>query len=334
MNGRLADLQQIIDWLAPDGPVVASWQALLSVVRVVLPLLVLAWLMAHAEPWLDRWLCRMRVARSSSGSTKPIRPLPQLFHLDEIANGDLCDVRLAQLGHGTFVLKIPRIEGADALLRKEQRVLEELTNTSGHNLSCRYFPQPAGLFSDGRRLVGAFRWQPGLLTAEQVLAQRPQGLEGQDLVWIFHRILEALAYVHRRGWVHGAVLPPHLLLHVKSHHPVLIDWIHAERIHSRLRLAPERFQAWYPPECHSRGPATPATDIYLAAKTTVYLAGGEPVSGRLPRHMPMELQQLIGRCLGELAAARPRDAGELGAEVNILLKRLYGAPHFHELVLT
>jgi hypothetical protein len=74
----------------------------------------------------------------------------------------------------------------------------------------------------GGSLPGAkvilLRWADGFVhTFEDVRRAYPRGIEPRPSIWIWRRILELLAFVHASGFVHGAVLPPHLLIEQGEH---------------------------------------------------------------------------------------------------------------------
>ncbi len=248
-----------------------------------------------------------------------------------VASGDWCDVHRASSGGEDFLLKIPRRLGGNNLLAKEREVLEQLNERSGTDLYARYFPAPRETFRDGERRINVFAWREGYFTAEQIRARYPAGLPGHHLAWAFRRILEALGYVHQQGWIHGAVLPPHLLFHAQEHGLQLVDWIHAQRRGLVVDLVPDRFKAWYPGECRRKLGAVPATDIYLAAKSLVYLSGGDPIQGTFPATVPDRLQRFWTGCLLESPAMRPQDAWKLYDEFSELLEDLYGPPRYYPL---
>lgn len=249
----------------------------------------------------------------------------------KLASGDLCDVHCAVSEGREYVLKIPRVTGQNSLLAKEGHVLEQLIEQSDGDLYGEYFPWPADTFLIDRQRVNAFEWREGFYTAEQILQHHPQGLDGRHLAWMFKRTLEALGYAHNKAWIHGAVLPPHLMFHAKNHGLQLVGWIHAERLNRPLRIAPERFKSWYPPECRGIRPATPSTDIYLAAKSMVFLAGGDPHGTAIPTRIPVEIRRFLRGCLLESPGMRPQDAWQLHDEFTELLEGLYGPPQYHHL---
>jgi hypothetical protein len=248
----------------------------------------------------------------------------------KLAAGDLCDVHLAAGGDDRFVIKIPRVDDrlARSLLNKEMAILWELTHRVGNDHYRLYFPRPEELIAanDGSSRANVFAWRDGFFTAGEIVTRYPEGLDGRHLAWMFKRILAALGFVHRQGWIHGAVTPPHLLFHAEEHGLQLIDWIHAVRPGEPIPLVPAEFKEWYPSE--SRIAAEPASDIYLAAKSMVHLAGGDASRNTIPDHVPRPMRLFLEACLLASPRMRPRDAWELHAEFDELLGELYGSPQY------
>src|SRR5262249_35709640 len=102
----------------------------------------------------------------------------------------------------------------------------------------------------------------------------------------------------------------------------------------RIRTVPTRYKSWYPHEVLNKQPAGPATDLFLAARCIVYLAGGDPVTNGMPEAVPLPLKRFLSTCLLESAGMRPDDAWALQEEFDALLGQLYGPPKFHELSMT
>jgi hypothetical protein len=251
-----------------------------------------------------------------------------------LGSGDLCDVHAGLRGRDRVVVKVPTVDGQDGLLAKERDVLAELRAQAGSGAVAKYLPEPVESSVLGGRRVNVFRWREGFRTAEEIRARYPGGLDGRHLGWMFNRTLEVLGFVHRAGWVHGAVLPPHLLFHPEEHGLLLVDWIHAERANTAIRLVPDRYADWYPPECRRREPASPSTDLYLAAKSMIFLAGGDPVRGVVPKSVPAEIRRFLEACLLDSPRMRAQDAWQLRDEFARVLEGVYGPPKFMPLTLS
>jgi hypothetical protein len=260
--------------------------------------------------------------------------------LERIAVGDVADVHLARgdgtRGDGTdYVLKVARIPEAAHHLETEREALAGLLQAAGDCHYRHYFPTLAESFPVRDRFpkrVNVYLHRPGLFTLEQVHGRHP-ALGSRHLAWIFKRLLTALGFAHRCGRIHGAVVPAHVLIHAESHGLLLVGWGHSVREGQLLRTGPARYLDWYPPEVRRHEPAGPATDIYLAARCLVELAGGDPAAGRMPDSVPAALAAFVRSCLLEGPRMRPDDAWGLLDELDELLRDLYGPPRYHRLVM-
>jgi hypothetical protein len=260
-----------------------------------------------------------------------------------LAVGDVADVHLARAGcdPGTaaepfYALKVSRIPGGDAFLDNERRALASLLTAADDTTYRKYLPDLAESFKafDGfPKRVHVFRYEPGFYTLEQVHEQHP-ALDGRHLAWVFNRLLTVLGFSHGQGIVHGAVLPCHVLIHAANHGLRLVGWGQSVETARPVNAISTRYKDWYPPEVLNKQPASPATDLFLAARCLIYLAGGDPVRDRMPDAVPAPVQRFVKACLLEGARMRPHDAWELLEEFGELLRRLYGPPTFHELTMT
>ena len=70
--------------------------------------------------------------------------------------------------------------------------------------------------------------------------------DARHLAWIFKRMLAVIGFAQTCGLVHGAVLPPHVMLHAENHGLQLLDLIHAVRIGAGLTFIPTAYRDWYP----------------------------------------------------------------------------------------
>lgn len=254
------------------------------------------------------------------------------FHLTaSLGSGDVSDVYSAADGGRKRVVKIAKSSEAGHHLRREFQILRTLTENNPSSSHLRYLPRPVECDESDERTVSIYERGTGDYTASQLRERFPRGLDGRHVAWMFNRMLEVLGFVHEQGWIHGAVLPSHLLFDTESHGLELLGWTHAVRIGCPIEFAPSGFIDWYPEECRVREPATPSVDIFLAAKCAVFLAGGDPVRGAMPDSLPKLLRGFLKSCLLESVRMRPQDAWKLHAEFKGLLERVYGPPQFHPL---
>lgn len=325
--------------MLPIIPCVAANDVWLNAAWTLGCLLVMALVIAAIEDHIPRFWKR------ELADNEPISPQkkfdPNVRHIisrkrtyevsPAFALGDLCEIHRAKSGNAEYLLKITRVSGGEQLLAKEFSLLELLQKQSGEHVYSEYFPKPVESFRHKKQHINAYTFNEGYYTAEQILDRHHKGLDGKHLGWMFNRVLEALGFVHQQGWIHGAVLPPHLLFHAENHGLILAGWIHAEKANTQIKVVPERYKDWYPPECKKKHPATPSVDMYLAAKSLIYLAGGDPVSNSLPEHIPPKMARFIKGCLLESPSMRSQSAWEVRQEFGQILEALYGPPAFHVL---
>jgi hypothetical protein len=253
-----------------------------------------------------------------------------------LAVGDAADVHLAAAGESLYTLKASRIPEGRLLLEREHKVLASLLTTAGDTTYHKYLPTLAESFPVSDRFakrINVFLHEPGFFSLEQVHEQHP-ALDGRHLAWVFKRLLTVLGFCHGRGTLHGAVLPCHVMLHAANHGLQLVGWGQSAPAGQPLAAVSTRYRDWYPPEVWKKQPATPATDLFLAARCLVYLAGGDPVADRMPDAVPVLMQRFVRTCLLHGVRMRPDDAWKLHDEFDELLRGLYGPPKFHSLIMT
>jgi hypothetical protein len=283
---------------------------------------------------LTRWL---DLAEAAAALRTIVSPLRRYTLVKQLAAGDLADIHLASAGGHEFILKITRPIAGNPLLVAEARRLKALAGHSGDRRYREYIPRLVESFAlpgaDGSRQVNVFAHRPGFFTLEDIRRRYSAGLDARHLAWVFKRLLAVLGFAHACDLIHAAVLPPHVMIHAENHGLQLLDWIHAVPIGGTLDFVPAAYRDWYPPEALDREAAGPATDIYLAAKCLIYLAGGDPVAERWPESVPESMRRFIATCLYPAPRMRPQDAWKLHEEFDELLERLFGAPKYHRLVM-
>jgi len=258
-----------------------------------------------------------------------------------VISGDVADLHFATDesdadGETRYLLKVARGPEGNAHLDAERRALTTLQRAAGNSTYRKYLPALIDSFAtSGRRRhrINVFRWDSGFHTLEQVHEQHP-ALDGRHLAWIFNRLLTVLGFCRRQRIVHGAVLPCHVLIDAASHGLRLVGWGRSVAAGRRLGTVPARYRDWYPAEVRRHRPVGPATDLYLAARCVVHLAGGDPRTDQMPDAVPPPMRRFFRTCLLESAAMRPRDAWALLDDFDRLLRTLYGPPKFYPLFLT
>jgi hypothetical protein len=125
-----------------------------------------------------------------------------------------------------------------------------------------------------------------------------------------------------------------VLIWPADHNGMLIDWCYSVAIGQPLRAICPPYAADYPPEVAARQPATPATDIYLAARCMVRLLGGAGDTGTLPAAVPAPLRALLNACLIPAPHRRPSDAWQVFEDLQHILRERYGPPAFRPFPLS
>lgn len=196
-----------------------------------------------------------------------------------------------------------------------------------------YFPEPVESMmvrdpsTKVNRRANVTAMLDGFFTLAEVMAAYPNGVPPKDMAWMWRRVLVALGAAHQAGVIHGAVLPEHILIHPEQHGVVLVGWSAAVEDGGTISLLSSEYRDWYPPEVLGKKPASPETDIYLAARSFIALSGGME-GGLLPKAMRAHFRA----CLLP-QAQRPGDAWETKDSFTDVLERLYGPRKFRPFVM-
>ncbi len=190
----------------------------------------------------------------------------------------------------------------------------------------------------------------GFYNVNEIRKRIPSGIDGRTFVWMWKRLLLMLDWVHHGGLIHGAVLPPHVLFYPdndgkgrdpRKHSVRLIDWCYSIQMTPSHHIYGTRLEAWeriykayYPPEVFNKALAsTPKVDLYMAAKTMIYLLGGEPENNHIPKHIPDSLAMLLYPCLEKHPNKRPNDIVTYFGIVRAAAEKEYGEPKWHDFML-
>ena len=125
------------------------------------------------------------------------------------------------------------------------------------------------------------------LTLDNLLCERPMGLPWEELHGIVLPLLDALAYSHARGVLHGDIKPSNVMLSEEGVR--LFDFGLGQAKKGILpglpHLSRERFNGWTPgyaaPELLEGQALSASADVYGMACVIYELAGGKPSFRRL-----------------------------------------------------
>lgn len=182
-----------------------------------------------------------------------------------------------------------------------------------------------------RRQTTVLALLEGFYSLEVVRERCGGAVRALHVAWMWRRLLWTLGSAHDAGVVHGAVLPPHVMILPEQHGLTLVDWCYASLsdtgTYAPLTAIVDQYRDWYPPEVFAKASPSPATDLYLAAMTMVWLLGGEPKTATMPQSVPKQLRAFFKGCLLQSQAMRPQNAWLLLQEFDELLETM-GGPFF------
>lgn len=240
-----------------------------------------------------------------------------------LARGDISNIYAADIerAHVRGAWKVARHPRDNDLLDTEARVLRSLAAGADPRYAA-YVPRLVDAVVHRDSTTGAERHGTLLerLDGFVSLAQLGTGwVDPRDAAWIWRRLLVAIGFAHRNGFIHGAILPEHVLIEPVLHGLVLIDWCYAVEDGDRIcAMVPAR-ETFYPSEVRAKQAAVAATDIYMATRVLTHLLG---------TGMPPAMRAFADGCCSTNPAARPDDAWALKDEFDGLLERLYGERRF------
>ncbi|MHC8408632.1 serine/threonine-protein kinase [Pseudomonas sp. Hz4] len=163
------------------------------------------------------------------------------------------------------------------------------------------------------------------LTLDKLLCERPLGLPWKELRDIALPLLDALAFAHARGVLHGDMKPSNVMLSEEGVRLFDFGLGQAEEgiLPGLPHLSRHRFNAWSPgyaaPELLEGQPLSASADVYGVACVLYELAGGKHPFRRLPSteardgHLERELhapRNLPRHCWPALRTALAFDAAD------------------------
>ena len=290
--------------------------------------------------------CGLDDVLTAAGDTAPIdiRTPKHVYRvLDRIAYGDLANVYRCRFPVNARevegIIKIARDWRTNQPLRNEARVLDQLHAADRELRFAPFLPGVEESFSycqdtpsEARqatvlRLHGSIRSVDELYTLEEVRRCYPHGVDARDMAWIWRRLLTIVGFAHANHMVHGAVLPPHVVIEPREHKLLLVDWSNAVRRGEPLQTIAGSYRPWYAAGVARPGrSATALLDVSLAARCMIDLVGGEAIHLRFPREFPPALVAYFNRCFTGAV-----DAWRLLDDFDRLIEALWGKRQFRVL---
>lgn len=253
-----------------------------------------------------------------------------------IAHGDVADLyRTRSEPGGKTVLKVARHPKDADLMTAEAKALKQLRRKGSDETLHPYVPkllETIRIKQDSiRRRANVTEQLLGFYNLEQVHQEYPGGVNPLDMTWMWRRLLVAIGFAHEQQLIHGAVLPNHVMILPEKHGLVLVDWCYSVSFETEeppaIKAVSTAYRDWYPKEVISKQSPSVGTDIDMAAKTMVYLLGGDPVTMWMPMSVPKAFRAFFRGCVASNQNARPQNAWALLGEFDGLLEGL-GAPYY------
>jgi serine/threonine protein kinase len=267
----------------------------------------------------------------------------------KITVGSLCNIYRCEFAregaNRTGVFKIARDWRSNAAVVNEARVLRKLAAIDTEGKFLPFIPTVVesattrGTPAEPGRQWNALDYDPAitspddLFTLAEVRAAHPNGLDPRDVAWMWRRLLHVLDFVHTNRLVHGAVLPPHVLIEPVEHKLVLIDWCFAGEAAGSAEPATDAagFADWFVRDGVRRRKSI-TTDIATAARSMIYLLGSDDGDVERIPDLDPAIRRHFGRCMsGPLSG--PATAGQILGEFDHLIEVLWGPRQFRPLTM-
>lgn len=171
-------------------------------------------------------------------------------------------------------------------------------------------------------------------------------IDGRTLAWMWKRTIALCDWIHTSGYIHGALLPPHIMFYPdndggttrdkRKHSIRLVGWANSIDMKSKTRLSviEPNWKSLYAPEILAKSKLGPSTDLYMGAKTLIYLSGGLFSKRGSPLKfnnttISLPLQKSLLACIAEKPEDRPQSAAKHHEKLTQALLKEYGPPKWH-----
>ncbi|AEW00110.1 hypothetical protein A4D02_28750 [Niastella koreensis] len=98
-------------------------------------------------------------------------------------------------------------------------------------------------------------------------------LPQEHVSWVLNRLLEYIAYLSQKGFVHGGLNPESVFIVPENHGIQVVSFYHLARKRSRINTVSGRYITWYPTQILNTKVASVVTDLECAKYIAAYLLG-------------------------------------------------------------
>lgn len=271
-------------------------------------------------------------ARSvTTGVTISSKKGTYILEKNPIAKGDICDIYLST--DRRKLLKIARKQKFTPLMKNEEDSLKKIIPVDSPNMSA-FLPAILDSFivpmtKSEKVSVHVMGYDSDFISLVE-LHKVYNKLDPRHFAWIFKRILMGISIVHHAGFIHGSIMPQHILVNKVNHDSKLIDFIHCVELGNKIKVK-TKTKDFYPPEILDDKIPGVESDIYMAGKVGVYLLGGDLSTNIIPNDVPRKIRIFLSALLIQKQKGRPNDALYLYDNFVEILESVFGKPKFVEL---
>lgn len=185
-----------------------------------------------------------------------------------VDSGDVSDVYRS----GNLIVKVSTVKGGDVLLKNEFDAIQKIMAFHTGIRQRGFFFEPIETFvvSDVfKKRVCIYQDSDGFLTLKR-LKTLANVVNPVHMSWIYRRTLEMIHVCHAAGYVHGSVLPQHILINPETHGGKIIGLTHGT-FGGKITTASEEFLDFLSPEIKAKKEASHVTDVYMATRSAQWL---------------------------------------------------------------
>lgn len=226
--------------------------------------------------------------------------------------------RIAEGGFGKTYLAEHILTGEQVCVKHASKIsptdAQILTDEAKAMWNLRHFAIPAvhdliRLDDGSMALVMSYIPGPTIVGVVQAYLNRGERVPPEHVAWITERCMNALAYMHRFGVVHGDLKPQNIIVQPDVHMVSLVDFGLAQ-----VKPAPDDSSRGYtetfsPPEQMAGDPLTPQSDFYALGKTMIYTLGGGDLDrvrlDAIPHDVPRPMREFVFRLTDKDPTKRP-----------------------------
>ena len=179
-----------------------------------------------------------------SGGTSDFKPFELktrkgVYQVTELKRaGGLAKIYAATLKHVPVILKVPHSFKDNDLMLAEVASYNKVPYISKPAPTLPFIIETFFVLDENKqkKAITVFRDYFGSegVTLSKIREEYPLGVDSRVMAFIFNRVLEWLAHMHKSGLRHGAVTPNHVLINHMTHAGMVLDWTNAGNPASKL----------------------------------------------------------------------------------------------------